>query len=148
MRHDRQSELNANQYAGCHFHRQLQDYFAQCVATCRRHGKRRRHIRLRQLAHRNDRPPTAATRLPTGPRTAAWSAHRRANPVSYTISLVHHEMPGHGKRRRHIHGRQFAHRDGDSQQRLHVCHLDRERHCGQLIGKLHAHPQCQSSPGG
>jgi hypothetical protein len=36
----------------------------------------------------------------------------------------------------------------DRQQRLHVCHLDRERHCGQLIGNLHAHPQRQSRPGG
>ena len=53
----------------------------------------------------------------------------------------------HGQWRWNIRGGQFAHGDGDGQQRLHLCQLDRERQRGELIGELHFHTQWQSQSG-
>ena len=107
--------------------------------------------------------PTAATRSPTGPRTARWSAPRRVTPsrsrrtatwspisyaVNYTIALsASPSAGGTVDRQRHIRGGHFTHRDGDSQQRLHVRELDREQHGGQHCGELHFHAHRQPQPG-
>ena len=75
-------------------------------------------------------------------------ANFTVNPVNYTIAVsaspsAGGTVSGSGT----FTSGSFTHRDGDSQQRLHVHQLDRKRHGGQHCGELHLHAQRQPQPG-